>query len=179
MLNGNVPLTRRQKVTLRKYRKHLHTLAKKKLVIVKKTRVIQNGGFLSTWLTPLTASVLLPLLRHVAQQMEHARDIALVDPQLLETLPSPPPTDTVGKVVRRFTTEMTSILDRTDLDVREKLKLYNQILQRYNELVDRRIKQPTRVVVVNGDVAAAAAGCVEVDIAGSILNHERQSPVFD
>ena len=50
----------------------------------------------------------------------------------------------------------------------EKVKLYNQILQRYNELVDRRIKQPTRVVVVNGDVAAAA-GCVEVDIAGSIL----------
>ena len=61
---------------------------------------------------------------------------------------------------------MTSIIDRKDLSDGDKVKLYNKVLQRYNDLKDRRAKAPTRVVVVNEDesipAAAAAAAPVEV-----------------
>ena len=115
--------------------------------------------------------------------MEHARKMALVDPRLLETLRSPPPpTDTVGKVMQGLDDEMTSILDQKDLNDGDKVKLYNQVLQRYNHLSDRRDKQPTRVVVVNDDAttetatpekpavapATAAPSAVEADIADSV-----------
>ena len=39
----------------------------------------------------------------------------------------------------------------------DKVKLYNQVLQRYNYLSDQRGKQPTRVAVVNNDAATATA----------------------
>ena len=115
--------------------------------------------------------------------MEHARKMALVDPRLLETLRSPPPpTDTVGKVMQGLDAEMTSILDQKDLNDGDKVKLYNQVLQRYNHLSDRRDKQPTRVVVVNDDAttetatpekpavapATAAPSAVEADIVDSV-----------
>ena len=116
--------------------------------------------------------------------MEHARKMALVDPRLLETLRSPPPhTDTVGKVMQGLDVEMTSILDQKDLNDGDKVKLYNQVLQRYNHLSDRRDKQPTRVVVVNDDAttetatpekptaaapATAAPSAVEADIVDSV-----------
>ena len=115
--------------------------------------------------------------------MEHARKMALVDPRLLETLRSPPPpTDTVGKVMQGLDAEMNSILDQNDLNDGDKVKMYNQVLQRYNHLSDRRDKQPTRVVVVNDDAttetatpekpAAApttsAPSAVEADIVDSI-----------
>ena len=116
--------------------------------------------------------------------MEHARKMALVDPRLLETLRSPPPpTDTVVKVMQGLDAEMTSILDQKDLNEGDKVKLYNQVLQRYNHLSDRRDKQPTRVVVVNDDAttetatpekatatapATAAPSAVEADIVDSV-----------
>ena len=115
--------------------------------------------------------------------MEHARKMALVDPRLLETLRSPPPpTDTVGKVMQGLDVEMTSILDQKDLNDGDKVKLYNQVLQQYNHLSDRRDKQPTRVVLVNDDAttetatpeksaaapATAAPSAVEADIVDSV-----------
>ena len=82
--------------------------------------------------------------------MEHARKMALVDPRLLDTLRSPPPaTDTLGRKVQALDDEMKTILDRTDLDDGTKVTLYNQVLQRYNVLTDKRIKEPLRVVTVN------------------------------
>ena len=85
--------------------------------------------------------------------------MALVDPRLLESLrpPPPPPTNTLDRVLRGLDGEMSSVLDRTDLDEGDKVKLYNQILLRYNTMANKRVKQPTRVVVVNDDGAAAAA----------------------
>ena len=76
--------------------------------------------------------------------MDHARKMALVDPRLLDALRSqpPPPTDTVGKIVQTLDEEMKTILDRKDLDDGTKVTLYNQVLQRYNGLVDKRVKEP-------------------------------------
>ena len=43
---------------------------------------------------------------------------------------------------------MTTILDRTDLDVSEKVRLYNQTLLRYNDMAKFFAAKPTPVVVV-------------------------------
>ena len=93
--------------------------------------------------------------------MEHARKMALVDPRMLDTLrspPPPPPTDTLGKKVQALYDEMMTILDRKDLDDRTKVTLYNQVLQRYNILSDKHVKEPVRVVAVNESRAGAEAG---------------------
>ena len=92
--------------------------------------------------------------------MEHARKMALVDPRLLDTLRSPPPspTDTLGKKVQALDDEMKTILDRKDLGDGAKVTLYNQVLQRYNVLSDKHVKEPVRVVAVNESVSSAASG---------------------
>ena len=98
--------------------------------------------------------------------MEHARKMALVDPRLLDTLRSPPPaTDTLGKKVQALDDEMKTILDRTDLDDGTKVTLYNQVLQRYNVLTDKRIKEPLRVVTVN-ESESGSEGAVRAPISG-------------
>ena len=91
----------------------------------------------------------------------------LVDPRMLDTLRSPPPpTDTLGKKVQALDDEMMTILDRKDIDDRTKVTLYNQVLQRYNVLSDKHVKEPIRVVTVNesgtgvGAQAAGAEGAV-------------------
>ena len=43
---------------------------------------------------------------------------------------------------------MTNILDRTDIEVSDKARLYNQALLRYNDMTKTRANKPTRVVVV-------------------------------
>ena len=93
--------------------------------------------------------------------MEHARKMVLMDPRLLDTLRSPPPpppsTDTLGKNVQALDDEMMTILDRKDLDDRTKVTLYNQVLQRYNALSDKHVKEPVRVVSLNDSMSAAVA----------------------
>ena len=88
--------------------------------------------------------------------MDHARKMALVDPRLLDALRSQPhPTDTVGKIVQTLDEEMKTILDRKDLDDGIKVTLYNQVLQRYNGLVDKRVKEPIRTISVNESTKAS------------------------
>ena len=79
--------------------------------------------------------------------MAHVRKMALVDPRLLETLRSPiqPPIDTN---LCDLDSEMTSILDKTGIDVSEKVRLYNQALLRYNDMAKISATKPTPVVVV-------------------------------
>ena len=90
--------------------------------------------------------------------MDHARKMALVDPRLLDALRSqPPPTDTVGKIVQALDEEMKTILDRKDLDDGTKVTLYNQVLQRYNGLVDKRVKEPIRTISVNESAEGSKA----------------------
>ena len=43
---------------------------------------------------------------------------------------------------------MTSILDKSDVDVSEKVHLYNQALLCYNDMAKDRAAKPTPVVVV-------------------------------
>ena len=105
--------------------------------------------------------------------MEHARKMALVDPRLLDTLRSPPPpTDTVGKKVQALDDEMKTILDRKDLDDGTKVTLYNQVLQRYNVLVDKRVKEPVRVIAVGKKKKAGTepekASSMEADVVNTV-----------
>ena len=60
-----------------------------------------------------------------------------------------------------------TILDRKDLDDRTKVTLYNQVLQRYNVLSDKHVKEQVRVVTVNESGAGAVAGAVAVAVAGA------------
>ena len=79
--------------------------------------------------------------------MAHVMKMALVDPRLLETLRTPiqPPIDTN---LRDLYSEMTSILDKTGIDVSEKVRLYNQALLRYNDKAKMSATKPMPVVVV-------------------------------
>ena len=96
--------------------------------------------------------------------MDHARKMALVDPRLLDALRSqPPPTDTVGKIVQTLDDEMKTILDRKDLDDGIKVTLYNQVLQRYNGLVDKRVKEPIRTISVNESTKGSKTKDEEVE----------------
>ena len=90
--------------------------------------------------------------------MEHAHKMVLMDPRLLDTLRSPPPpsTDTLGKKVQALDDEMMTILDRKDLDDRTKVTLYNQVLQQYNALSDKHVKELVRVVSLKESMSAAA-----------------------
>ena len=73
--------------------------------------------------------------------------MALVDPRLLETLLTPTQTP-VDITLRDLDAEMTSILDKNDVGVSEKVRLYNQALLRYNNMAKDRAAKPTPVVVV-------------------------------
>ena len=98
--------------------------------------------------------------------MEHARKMVLMDPRLLNTLRSPPPppsTDTLGKKVQALDDEMMTILDRKDIDDRTKVTSYNQVLQRYNALSDKHVKEPVLVVSLNESMSAAAAAPSRVE----------------
>jgi hypothetical protein len=53
--------------------------------------------------------------------MVYAKKMALVDPRLLESVPSQPLfANPIGNVMRRLDDEMRFILDRSDLNDREK-----------------------------------------------------------
>ena len=108
--------------------------------------------------------------------MEFARKMALVDPRVLETVATPPK-DSVGKVLQRLNDEMQAIISRRDLQEREKVTLYNQILERYNDIDEEHVQEPTRVILVNDKKdkacvdkepeSTASSGSVEIEIVDS------------
>ena len=94
----------------------------------------------------------------------HVRKMALVDPRLLKSLrenptplsPLPDPTsNAIDTTLRDLDAEMTSILDRSDADESEKVRLYNQALLRYNDMTKARAAKPIPVVVAVKKEAAA------------------------
>ena len=54
----------------------------------------------------------------------------------------------VDTTLRDLNAEMTIILDKSGVDVSEKVRLYNQALLRYNDMAKDRAAKPTPVVVV-------------------------------
>ena len=74
--------------------------------------------------------------------------MALVDPRLLDKLHTTTKRP-VDMTLRDLDAEMTNILDKTDIDVSEKVRLYNQALLRYNDMTKLSAAKPTPVVVVN------------------------------
>jgi len=52
-MKGNVPLTGRQKTTLRRNRRDLRELSVKKTSLRKKRKIVQKGGFLTALLPPV------------------------------------------------------------------------------------------------------------------------------
>ena len=82
--------------------------------------------------------------------MAHVRKMALVDPRLLETLRTPKQSPS-EPTLRDLDAEMTSILDISDIDVSEKVRLHNQTLLRHNDMNKTHAKKPTLVVVVNDE----------------------------
>ena len=104
--------------------------------------------------------------------MLHVMKMALVDPRLLKSLrenPTPLP-DAIDTTLRDLDAEMTSILDRSDADESEKVRLYNQALLRYNDMTKARAAKPIPVVVaVKKEAAATTASVVEpTDIVGTL-----------
>ena len=108
--------------------------------------------------------------------MLHVRKMALVDPRLLKSLrenPTPLP-DAIDTALRDLDAEMTSILDGSDADESEKVRLYNQALLRYNDITKARAAKPIPVVVEVKKEAAATtmpttASVVEpADIVGTL-----------
>ena len=108
--------------------------------------------------------------------MEYAKKMALVDPRILETIASQPK-DTVGKVLQRLDDDMQAIINRSDLKEGEKVTLYNQILDRYNDIDEKRVQEPMRVTVVNDgndearvdkESESKPSGIVEVEIVDSV-----------
>ena len=97
-------------------------------------------------------------------KMLHVKKMALVDPRLLKSLrenptplsPLPDPTsNAIDTTLRDLDAEMTSILDRSDADENEKVRLYNQALLRYNDMTKARAAKPIPVVVAVKKEAAA------------------------
>ena len=85
--------------------------------------------------------------------MEYAKKMALVDPRVLESVPSQPlSSNPIGNIMRRLGDEMRSILDRGDLSDREKVVLYNQVLMRYNVFSNKSSQQPVRVTIAKASV---------------------------
>ena len=101
--------------------------------------------------------------------MLHVRKMALVDPRLLKSLRAPLP-DAIDTTLRDLDAEMTSILDGSDADESEKVRLYNQALLRYNDMTKARAAKPIPVVVeVKKEAAATTALVVEpADIVGTL-----------
>ena len=105
--------------------------------------------------------------------MLHVRKMALVDPRLLKSLrenPTPLP-DAIDTALRDLDAEMTSILDGSDADESEKVRLYNQALLRYNDMTKARAVKPIPVVVEvkKKEAAATTASVVEpADIVGTL-----------
>ena len=105
--------------------------------------------------------------------MLHVRKMALVDPRLLKSLrenPTPLP-DAIDTALRDLDAEKTSILDGSDADESEKLRLYNQALLRYNDMTKARAAKPIPVIVEvkKKEAAATTASVVEpADIVGTL-----------
>ena len=89
----------------------------------------------------------------------------------IESIPHPT-SNAIDTTLRDLDAEMTSILDRSDADVSEKVRLYNQALLRYNDMTKARAAKPIPVVVAEKNKAAVASAMATVgeptDVVGTL-----------
>ena len=110
--------------------------------------------------------------------MLHVRKMALVDPRLLKSLrenPTPLP-DAIDTALRDLDAEMTSILDGSDADESEKVRLYNQALLRYNDITKARAAKPIPVVVEVKKEAAATTMPTTASVGSNVERKRRVDP---
>lgn len=72
LLKGRVHLTKKQRGTLRRHKKHLRTLADRKVKIPRKKKILQKGGFLPALLAPFIGpalSLLTPAVGALAKKI--------------------------------------------------------------------------------------------------------------
>ena len=89
--------------------------------------------------------------------------MALADPRLMETFRTLIQ-QSIDTNLRELDSEMTRLLDKTGIDVSEKVWLYNQALLRYNDMTKMSATKPTPVVVVKEKETPATT-----DIMGEVV----------
>ena len=68
MLKGNIPLTDRQFLVLKRHAKDIEALSKKKTQVWKRREILQKGGFLSALLGPVV-KFLMPVVKPVVRSL--------------------------------------------------------------------------------------------------------------
>ena len=100
--------------------------------------------------------------------------MALVDPRLLESLHQQPVTvDKTVSVLNTLDGEMESVMKRLDLTQRDKVRMYNDILEKYLTFRDKYNRQtnPIPVKVVDKKMEAKKARL--------IINRIKRSPIIN
>ena len=68
LLKGNIPLTDRQFLALKRHAKDIEALSKKKTQVWKRREILQKGGFLSALLGPVVR-FLMPVVKPVVKSL--------------------------------------------------------------------------------------------------------------
>ena len=68
LLKGNIPLTDRQFLVLKRHAKDIEALSKKKTRVWKRREILQKGGFLSALLGPVVR-FLMPVVKPVVKSL--------------------------------------------------------------------------------------------------------------
>ena len=106
--------------------------------------------------------------------MEHAKKMALVEPRLLESFIHQPQSLTL-KSMTTLDKEMEDVLGRQDLPADVKVKLYNQVLQRYNTYDDQRKATPIKMQMVDSLQPAKEVPTPEAPVADHIEQETLES----
>ena len=118
-------------------------MVQRKTALHERKHILQKGGFVGALLAPLATSLHWLLacfsrFRSGDSAMECAKKMALVNPRMLESVPSQPlSANPTGNIIRCVDDEVRFILDRYDLNDRDKIVLYNQVLMSYNLFSDK------------------------------------------
>ena len=122
ILRGNVPLTKPQKETLARNKTGLRALTKKSVSLKKKKAILQKGGFFcsSTVALYFFSMKELTLMNRYHQTQERPKSSVEQRVKVMDTLDK----------------KMQTILEREDLSVDERLKLYDQSFTRYLNVDD-------------------------------------------
>jgi hypothetical protein len=140
LLKGTIPISSRQKQRLSRYKKHLRSLADKKVSRIKKKRLLnQKGGkYINSVTTSSSHSI-----REFVAKMKHAKRMVLVPEDVFARFEQKQKLESSPIVTNMIKTdsEMSNILQRTDMDDTEKQKLYYTNLERYLNLRQQKDNQ--------------------------------------